>query len=113
MADATDLGRVIEVLAALADPTRQILLGRFAVYGEATATVLAGELPVSRQAVVQHLSVLHRAGLVASRRDGRERRYAVRPRPLTDTAEWMSQVAAEWTARLLAIKHLAEEPGAE
>lgn len=102
-------GRVGGVIAALADPTRRLLLDRLAVHGETTATVLADELPVSRQAIVKHLSVLEHAGLVGSHRDGRERRYQVRPGQLLDTAHWMTQVAVQWTARLTAIKQLAED----
>ncbi|PWU43750.1 transcriptional regulator [Micromonospora globispora] len=97
-----------EVLAALADPTRRLILDTLAKHGEATGTTLANELPVTRQAIVQHLSVLDRVGLVASRKDGRERWYAVRPRQLLDTARWMNQVAAQWNARLTTIKRLAE-----
>jgi DNA-binding transcriptional ArsR family regulator len=97
-----------EVLGALADPTRRLLLDVLSARGEATATTLAGELPVSRQAVVKHLAVLDRARLVAGRRTGREMRYAVRPEPLTATADWMASLAAEWDARLAAIKRIAE-----
>ena len=53
-----------EVMAALADPTRWRVLNLLAERGEGTATTLAGELPVSRVAVVKHLAVLDRAGLV-------------------------------------------------
>ncbi|MEV4754847.1 metalloregulator ArsR/SmtB family transcription factor [Micromonospora sp. NPDC049559] len=98
------------VLAALADPTRRLILDTLASRGEASATALADTLPVTRQAILQHLSLLERVGLVASRKDGRERRYAVRPRQLLDTARWMNQVAAQWNARLATIKRLAEEP---
>ena len=45
--------------------------------------MLSAELPVSRQAVVQHLAVLDRVGLVAGHRAGRERRYTVQPEQLT------------------------------
>jgi DNA-binding transcriptional ArsR family regulator len=99
---------VDEVLAALADPTRQRLLDALAVHGEATATTLAAELPVTRQAVVKHLAVLDRAGLVRGRRQGREVRYVVSPQRLGATARWMAQIAAEWDARLEAIKRIAE-----
>ena len=76
------------VFAALADPTRWRVLSLLAERGEGTATSLAGELPVSRVAVVKHLAVLDRAGLVEGRREGREVRYtrphraARRDRPL-------------------------------
>jgi len=78
------------------------------VGGEATATTLAGDLPVTRQAVANHLAVLERAGLVEGRRSGREVRYAVRPEQLDAATRWMSRVAAEWDDRLGAIKRLAE-----
>ena len=98
-----------EVLTALADPTRRRVLTLLAERGEATATTLAGELPVSRVAVVKHLAVLDRAGLVDARRQGREVRYRVRTERLDATARWMAGLAAEWDARLAAIKRLAEE----
>jgi DNA-binding transcriptional ArsR family regulator len=104
MSTATD-----EVLSALADPTRRRVLTLLAERGEATATTLAGELPVSRVAVVKHLAVLDRAGLVEGRREGREVRYTVRTEPLGETARWMARLAAQWDARLAAIKRLAEE----
>jgi DNA-binding transcriptional ArsR family regulator len=78
--------------------------------GEGTATSLAGELPVSRVAVVKHLAVLDRAGLVEGRREGREVRYSVRPEQLDATARWMAGLASQWDARLAAIKQLAEQP---
>ena len=97
------------VMAALADPTRWRVLSLLAERGEATATTLAGELPVSRVAVVKHLAVLDRAGLVDARRQGREVRYTVRTERLDATGRWMSGLAAQWDARLAAIKRLAEE----
>ena len=101
-----------EDFAALADPTRWRVLDLLAARGEGTATTLATELPVSRVAVVKHLAVLDRAGLVEGRRRGREVRYTVRPERLDSTARWMAGIAEQWDARLAAIKRLAEA-GAE
>ena len=98
----------MEIFAALADPTRWRVLTLLAERGEATATTLAGDLPVSRVAVIKHLTVLDRAGLVESRRHGREVRYTVRPDRLTATARQLNAIAGEWDARLAAIKRLAE-----
>ena len=102
-----------ELLSAVADPTRRrvldVLLGR----GEATATMLAGELPVTRQAVAKQLAVLDRAGLVEGRRRGREVRYAVRPQQLDVASRSMAQVAAQWDRRLAAIKRIAEAAARE
>jgi DNA-binding transcriptional ArsR family regulator len=99
----------MEVFAALADPTRWRVLSLLAERGEATATTLAGDLPVSRVAVIKHLVVLDRAGLVQSRRQGREVRYTVKPDRLTAAARQLDAIAGEWDARLAAIKRLAEE----
>lgn len=97
-----------EILAALADPTRRQLLAELATRGAATATALAEQLPITRQAVVKHLAVLSRAGLVAGRREGREVRYVARPEGLATTARWMAGLAAEWDSRLRDIKRIAE-----
>ncbi|MEU5976014.1 metalloregulator ArsR/SmtB family transcription factor [Streptomyces sp. NPDC047315] len=99
-----------EVLSALADPTRRRILDALATHGSATATVLATELPVSRQAIVKHLAVLSRAGLVAGRRSGREAQFTVLPARLNAAARWMARVASDWDSRLNAIKRLAETP---
>ena len=97
------------LFAALADPTRWRVLSLLAERGEGTATSLAGELPVSRVAVVKHLAVLDRAGLVEGGRQGREVRYRVRPERLEQTARWMAGLASQWDQRLDALKRLAEE----
>jgi DNA-binding transcriptional ArsR family regulator len=99
---------VEDVLTALADPTRRDLLERISAHGHATATVLACELPISRQAVVQHLAVLDAVGLVQGRREGRERRFEVCTEPLVETARWIDELAAHWDLRLARIKRIAE-----
>lgn len=76
---------------------------------EATATTVAEELPITRQAVVKHFAVLSNAGLVTSRRQGREVLYSLRPERIDETARWMADLAAGWDARLQRIKRLAEE----
>jgi DNA-binding transcriptional ArsR family regulator len=98
-----------ELWSAIADPTRRRVLDVLLDRGEATATTVAGELPVTRQAVAKHLVVLDRAGLVEGRRRGREVRYAVRPERLVAAARSMAEVAAEWDTRLAAIKRIAED----
>jgi DNA-binding transcriptional ArsR family regulator len=97
-----------ELLSAVADPTRRRVLNVLLDRGEATATMVAGELPVTRQAVAKQLAVLNRAGLVKGRRRGREVRYAVRPEQLDVATRSMAHVAAEWDKRLGAIKQIAE-----
>jgi DNA-binding transcriptional ArsR family regulator len=87
------------VFAALADPTRRAVIDLLA-REPASASRLAGELPVSRQAVAKHLAALDRAGLVAVRREGRELRYALDPAPMGDAIAWMASHGAQWDDRL-------------
>ncbi|MBA2694274.1 MAG: winged helix-turn-helix transcriptional regulator [Actinobacteria bacterium] len=96
------------VLAALADPTRRQLLDVLVEAGQASATTLAGRLPVSRQAVVKHLQVLKTAGLVERVRAGREVLYAARRDPLDASARWLADLSATWDRRLNALKRAAE-----
>ena len=102
-----DLG---DVFAALADPNRRIVLERLAQAGTCTATTLAADLPISRQAIVKHLAQLDRAKLVQARRHGREVRYSVAPGRLTATAQGIEAVAARWDRSLDALKRIAEGP---
>jgi DNA-binding transcriptional ArsR family regulator len=104
---------VDELWAAVADPTRRRLLDALLAHGDATATTLAAELPVTRQAIAKHLAVLDRAGLVEGKRHGREVRYAVRPERLDAATQWLARVAAQWDERLVAIKRLAESAARE
>ncbi|MFE7134343.1 ArsR/SmtB family transcription factor [Streptomyces sp. NPDC057638] len=99
---------VSRVLAALADPTRRRILDALVRHGESTATALAVEIPVSRQAIVKHLGVLDRAGLVTARRAGREALFTVVPGTMDATAAWMERTAAAWGSRLAAIRRIAE-----
>jgi DNA-binding transcriptional ArsR family regulator len=92
-----------DVFGALADPTRRALLERLSAEGGATATELAARLPMTRQAVTKHLAVLAGAGLVDSRRQGRETRYRPTPAPLGEAVAWMAGVGAEWDERLAAL----------
>jgi DNA-binding transcriptional ArsR family regulator len=103
---------VDELWAAVGDPTRRRVLDVILERGEATATMVATELPVTRQAVAKHLAVLDRARLVEGRRRGREMRYAVRPERLDAAARSMAEVAAAWDTRLQAIKRIAEAAAA-
>lgn len=88
------------LFAALADPTRRAVFERLTSRGPASATTLARELPVTRQAIAKHLAVLDEAGLVDRRTSGREVEYTARPNALGDVASWISRVGAEWDGRL-------------
>jgi len=91
------------VFGALSDSTRRALYALLGQHGEATATDLARELPVSRQAVQKHLGTLAGAGLVATRRSGREVLYRPTPGPMSEALEWMAEVGSQWDDRLAAL----------
>jgi DNA-binding transcriptional ArsR family regulator len=92
------------VFSALGDAQRRLVVELLAERESATATELAAELPVTRQAVAKHLAALSRAGLVDARRAGRETRYRLTPAPLGDALAWMVGVGAEWDDRLAALR---------
>ena len=95
-----------DVLSALADPTRRQvfeLLRR----GPRPVGELAGELPVSRPAVSQHLKVLKDAGLVREQRDGTRRLYAPNGDGLAALRDYLD---GYWDEALAAFKQAAEEP---
>jgi DNA-binding transcriptional ArsR family regulator len=97
------------VFSALADPTRRAVMQSLAADPGLTASRLAGELPMSRQAVSKHLAALERAGLVAPRRAGRETRYELTPEPLGDAAAWMATVGGRWDERLSRLQDRARQ----
>ncbi|HVX17637.1 MAG TPA: metalloregulator ArsR/SmtB family transcription factor [Acidimicrobiales bacterium] len=89
-----------EVLGALADPTRRALFERLVREGPDTATRLAGDLPISRQAVVKHLQVLAAADLVTTERRGREVRYEADAAALGPANAWFTATGVAWDRRL-------------
>jgi DNA-binding transcriptional ArsR family regulator len=96
-----------EVFGALADPTRREVLRSLAEQPGLTASRLAGDLPMTRQAVAKHLHALSGAGLVQARREGRETRYTLTPGPLAEAIDWMTAVGADWDERLSRLHHRA------
>lgn len=92
----TDPGRVF---AALADPRRRELLELLASAPGTSAGALAARLPVSRQAVAQHLAMLEECALVSRRRAGRQVLFSVRTDGLTACAAWLQSRATAWLAQ--------------
>jgi len=100
-------GALVTMFAALGDETRWSIL---AALGEddASASALAGRLPVTRQAIAKHLAVLQEVGLVESFRVGREIQYRVIGSELSATAQRLDALSAVWDRRLAAIRDIAE-----
>ena len=98
---------LVTVFAALGDETRWSILTALGD-GDASASALADRLPVTRQAIAKHLTVLEQVGLVSSSRVGRELQYRVLGAELSATAARLDRIGAEWDARLATIKRIAE-----
>jgi DNA-binding transcriptional ArsR family regulator len=93
--------------AALADETRWNLLAHLGEY-PSSASKLAKQFPVSRQAINKHLAVLEAVGLVESRMVGRERRYEAVGAELSALGRRLDHVAKAWDRRLAGLKKEAE-----
>jgi len=99
------------VFAALADPTRRRVVRELSLRPTVTASALAAELPISRQAIAKHLGALADAGLVAAAHEGRETRYRLTPEPLTDAMHWMATAGARWDERLARLERRLSRKG--
>jgi DNA-binding transcriptional ArsR family regulator len=96
-----------QVFAALSDETRWDILTRLGAR-ELSASALAAELPVSRQAIAKHLGALADVGLVEAIPLGREIRYRALGARLSAIAGELDRIGTEWDSRLLRIKMIAE-----
>ena len=86
------------IFAALGDPTRLELISRLGGGGGRSIVSL------TRQAITKHLQVLENAGLVTSRRVGRESRYAVRPETFGYARTYLETVSAQWDTALARLR---------
>jgi uncharacterized protein YndB with AHSA1/START domain/DNA-binding transcriptional ArsR family regulator len=99
-------GCVEPVFKALADPTRRELLDELFRHDGQTLGALAGRFTMTRVAVAKHLRLLEDAGLVVSRRRGREKLHYLNPVPIRLVHDrWVSKYAEAWAAGLADLKH--------
>ncbi|WP_369793952.1 ArsR/SmtB family transcription factor [Actinoplanes sp. SE50/110] len=84
------------------------MLDLLLAHGEGTATTLSQQMPVTRQAVAKHLTVLDRVGLVRGTPAGRGKRYRVDDAQLARAIGQLASVGAAWDARLRRIRTIAE-----
>jgi Predicted transcriptional regulators len=96
-----------DVFHAIADPTRRSMLILLADREMAIAEI-AGRYPITRTAVNKHLHVLTDAGLLRSRRVGRETRYKLQPEPLVELKRWLAFFEQYWDEKLVNLKHFVE-----
>jgi len=102
---------VDEVFRALADPTRRSLLDELFREDGQTLSALEGRFEMTRFGVMKHLKQLEEAGLVVTRRRGREKLHFLNPVPIRLVHDrWVSKYAEPWAAALSDIKHRLENP---
>lgn len=103
-----------DVFRALADPTRRSLLDQLYEQDGQSLTTLEQRLPMSRFGVMKHLRILEEAGLVVTRRRGREKLHYLNPIPIRLVHDrWVSKYAEPWAARLSELKQTLEEDSME
>jgi uncharacterized protein YndB with AHSA1/START domain/DNA-binding transcriptional ArsR family regulator len=101
-----------EVFKALGDQTRRALLDRLFVRDGQSLSELHGDLPMTRFGVMKHVQVLERAGLVSTRKVGRERLHYLNPVPIREIHDrWIGKFAADASATLLGLRSSLEEGG--
>ena len=98
------------VFRALADPTRRALLDELFARDGQTLVSLTARHDMTRIAVAKHLKILEDAGLIVSRRQGREKLHYLNPVPIRLVHDrWVSKYAEPWAAGLVDLKHELEE----
>ena len=98
------------VFRALADPTRRSLLDELFTQDGQTLSALERRLPMTRIGVMKHLRVLEEAGLVTTKRRGREKLHFLNPVPIRLVHDrWVSKYAEPWAATLSGLKKRLEE----
>src|SRR6202165_2616619 len=96
-----------EVFRALADPTRRSLLDELFKQDGQSLSALEQRLPMTRFGVMKHLRVLEEAGLVVTRKRGREKLHFLNPVPIRLVHDrWVSKYAKPWAATISGLKHL-------
>lgn len=94
--------------AALSDPTRRAILGRLHGVDGLNVNEVARSFPMSLPAVIKHLDVLAKAGLITRTRTGRTVTCRLRPEPMTEATAWLQRHLDFWNARLDALGALVE-----
>jgi DNA-binding transcriptional ArsR family regulator len=99
---------IADVFFALGDRTRLSVVHRLRDDGEQSATVLADGASVSRQAIVKHLQVLEGAGLVTSRKNGRDVLYALETRRLEEARVFLNGISVGWDRAVERLRKMVE-----
>ena len=109
MSKLLDAKRSAPIFAALGDETRLRLVLRLCESGPMSITRLAAGSKVTRQAITKHLRVMETAGVVHSKRHGRESVWELRQRGLNDARHYLKIISRQWDDALDRLKQFVEE----
>ncbi|MBO0742908.1 MAG: helix-turn-helix transcriptional regulator [Hyphomicrobiaceae bacterium] len=102
-------GALDRAFAALADPTRRAILDRLTRAERLAVSEIAAPFAVSLPAVIKHLDVLARAGLIARTKTGRTVRCTLTPAPMETAMQWLSRYERFWSEKLDRLAAFVEE----
>ncbi len=106
------LTQAAPVFAALGDETRLHIVARLCAGGPQSIVRLTEGTKVSRQAITKHLHALAEAGLVRSKREGREQIWELQTKRLAEAGKYLEQISDQWDEALFRLRALVEEEGA-
>lgn len=101
--------RAAPVFAALGDPTRLRMVARLCADGPQSIVRLTHGTRVTRQAITKHLHALAEAGIVRSRREGRERIWEIRANRLTDASHYLAEISSQWDQAIARLRAFVED----
>ena len=104
----TSTSQLDGTFGALADSTRRAILARLGTEGDMPVSALAEPFDMSLPAVMKHLGVLERAGLIARTKTGRSVQCRLVPDSMQDAMDWLSRYEAFWTQQLDALAAFVE-----
>jgi DNA-binding transcriptional ArsR family regulator len=100
---------VAPVFAALGDETRLQIVARLCKHGPLSISRLTDGTSISRQGITKHLDALAGAGLVCSKREGRERIWNIETKRLAEARRYLDHLSAQWDAAIDRLRAFVED----
>jgi DNA-binding transcriptional ArsR family regulator len=103
------LDGVVPIFGALGDATRLQIVSRLGAHGPLPTATLTSSTALSRQAVTKHLRALEGAGVVQSRRNGRDRVWTLRTESFTKAQKLLADISGQWDEAIERLRRLVED----
>lgn len=104
-----ELNGLAPIFGALGDATRLGIVARLSARGPLPTAALTASTALSRQAVTKHLQTLEGAGVIQSRRDGRDRVWTLRTESFAEAQKLLAEISGQWDEAIDRLKLLVEE----